>query len=105
MFKKEIEGYVKVDGDKIEVNWRKIRNKSMKGEWCPRFEQELTEHLLELGVLSRMDKDNFGVFGTGVCLDPKTEFSMLYFTKKEYAESYRDGKFSNAFYDVGIRAL
>lgn len=105
---KEVQKYVEEEEGEVKVDWEGIKNKKSSGEYSPEFEDILSRHLLDLGVLSQRKKGNYGVFGCGICLDPVLYIGpgmRLYFTEREEAERYEEGMYSDTLYETGIREL
>ncbi len=102
LFDKEIEKLVKIDGKKIEVDWKEFKNKQILGYTSYEFEGDFYKKLKDLDILSLSQDGNFEVRGCDVSLNPRIHIFKTYFTSEEQAKSYKESMYGNTMYEVSI---
>ena len=93
------------------VRWDAIRDKYFKKHgnswywsrlWIDSVREKVWGILLKEGILSVKMADNYMILGTGVAINPREGFSILYFAKEEDAREYVDLEYRGARYDIRI---
>ena len=93
------------------VRWGTIRDEYFgKGDnywypsrlWIDSVKEKVWDILLKEGILSVKMADNYMILGTGVAINPRDGFNILYFIKEEDAREYVDLEYRGARYDIRI---
>jgi hypothetical protein len=90
------------EGDKIvAIDWSFATNEYFT------YKNEVFKYLIHRGVLSILEKDNFGLLGKSksgdlFSLNPSYRVTKLYFTSKEWAENYAKSCYADVTYPISI---
>ena len=91
--KQVIEKYVKPAEGTLSVDWQFIHSG---------FKRDICDHLLKVGVLSTRTKDNYGLIAQGGLMNPSLGSSILYFTREEDANKYREAYVEKPIYKINL---
>jgi hypothetical protein len=99
---KRLEGYVKFDQLTFNVDWEEIE-KLKENQHVKRT--EILKGLEKLHILTYGSKDNYGLIGAGVEINPSSVDGLSgrnYFTREQDARDYKNTVFKNVQYSINI---